>query len=143
MSNLNVIAAVGNIIGALLNGWLTSKYGHRFVLISMLAILTAFIFVVFFANSIQVMFVGTLLCNIPWGVFATTGPAYAAEVAPLALRGYLTAYINLCWCIGQFISAGVLKGLVDIPNQWSYRIPFAIQVCSSYCANFSACQNYD
>ncbi|KAF3931573.1 hypothetical protein ABW19_dt0209003 [Dactylella cylindrospora] len=127
MSGLNVIAAVGNIIGAMLNGYLTAKYGHRIVLIGSLALLTAFIFIVFFAQSIEVMFVGTLFCNIPWGVFATSGPAYAAEVAPLALRGYLTAYVNLCWCIGQFISAGVLKGLVDIPNQWSYRIPFAIQ----------------
>ncbi|EGX50152.1 hypothetical protein AOL_s00076g357 [Orbilia oligospora ATCC 24927] len=127
MSNLNVIAAVGNIIGALLNGYLTAKFGHRIVLIASLALLTGFIFIVFFAQSIEIMFVGTLFCNIPWGVFATSGPAYAAEVAPLALRGYLTAYVNLCWCIGQFISAGVLKGLVDVPNKWSYKVPFAIQ----------------
>ena len=46
---------------------------------------------------------------------------------PLALRGYLTVYINLCWAIGQFIAAGVLKGLVSNPTQWGYRIPFAIQ----------------
>ncbi|KAK6541812.1 hypothetical protein TWF694_007593 [Orbilia ellipsospora] len=127
MSNLNVIAAVGNIIGAMLNGYLTAKYGHRIVLIGSMILLTGFIFIVFFANNIKVIFVGTLFCNIPWGVFATSGPAYAAEVAPLALRGYLTAYVNLCWCIGQFISAGVLKGLVNVPNQWSYRVPFAIQ----------------
>jgi SP family general alpha glucoside:H+ symporter-like MFS transporter len=59
--------------------------------------------------------------------FATTGPAYAAEVAPLALRGYLTAYVNLCWAVGQLISAGVLKGLVNNTTQWGYRIPFAVQ----------------
>jgi MFS transporter, SP family, general alpha glucoside:H+ symporter len=45
----------------------------------------------------------------------------------MAIRAYLTAYVNLCWCIGQFISAGVLKGLVDVDSQWSYRVPFAIQ----------------
>jgi SP family general alpha glucoside:H+ symporter-like MFS transporter len=73
------------------------------------------------------MLAGYFLCNIPWGVFATTGPAYAAEVTPLAIRGYLTAYVNLCWCIGQFISAGVLKGLVNNPTKWSYKVPFAIQ----------------
>ncbi|KAH6657012.1 general substrate transporter [Truncatella angustata] len=124
---LNDISAVGNIIGALLNGYLTPKYGHRKVMMGMLVALTGFIFITFFAPSIEVQLVGQFLCNIPWGVFATTGPAYAAEVAPLALRGYLTAYINLCWCIGQFISAGVLKGLVNLESDWSYRIPFAIQ----------------
>ncbi|KAJ4131776.1 hypothetical protein NW768_005973 [Fusarium equiseti] len=123
----NCLGALANIIGALLNGWATSKWGHRVVLISGLFWLSAFIFVVFFAPNIEVLLVGQFLCNIPWGIFATTGPAYAAEVTPLAIRGYLTAYVNLCWCIGQFISAGVLKGLVTNPTPWGYRIPFAIQ----------------
>ncbi|KAK9802415.1 putative Major facilitator superfamily (MFS) profile domain-containing protein [Seiridium cardinale] len=126
-TGLNDISAVGNIIGALLNGWLTAKFGHRKVMMAMLFFLAGFIFMTFFAPSIEVQLVGQFFCSIPWGAFATTGPAYAAEVAPLALRGYLTAYINLCWCIGQFISAGVLKGLVNNPTDWSYRIPFAVQ----------------
>ncbi|RMJ14201.1 hypothetical protein CDV36_006121 [Fusarium kuroshium] len=123
----NCLGAFANIIGAMMNGWATAKWGHRKVLMASLFWLTAFIFVVFFAPNIEVLLVGQFLCNIPWGVFATTGPAYAAEVTPLAIRGYLTAYVNLCWCIGQFISAGVLKGLVNNPTQWSYRVPFAIQ----------------
>ncbi|RKU43725.1 hypothetical protein DL546_004609 [Coniochaeta pulveracea] len=126
-TGLNDIAAVGNIIGALLNGYLTAKFGHRRVMMGCLAALSAMIFIVFFAPNIEVLLVGTFFCNIPWGFFATTGPAYAAEVAPLALRGYLTAYVNLCWAIGQLISAGVLKGLVDNTTQWGYRIPFAVQ----------------
>jgi MFS transporter, SP family, general alpha glucoside:H+ symporter len=123
----NAIGATANIVGALLNGWATARWGHRKVLIASLFWLTAFIFVTFFAPTIEVMLVGSILCNVPWGVFATTGPAYASEVTPLAIRGYLTAYVNLCWCIGQFISAGVLKGLVNNPTAWSYRVPFAIQ----------------
>lgn len=126
-TGLNDIQAVGNIIGALLNGYLTAKFGHRRVIMGFLALLTACIFVTFFAPNITAMLIGAFLCAIPFGVFATTGPAYAAEVAPLALRGYLTAYVNLCWAMGQFISAGVLKGLVDNPTEWGYRIPFAIQ----------------
>ena len=55
------------------------------------------------------------------------GPAYASEVTPVNLRGYLTTYVNLCWAIGQFIAAGVLDGLVNRPDEWSYRIPFAVQ----------------
>jgi hypothetical protein len=33
--------------------------------------------------------------RIPWGVFATMAPAYASEVCPTALRGYLTVYGKL------------------------------------------------
>jgi SP family general alpha glucoside:H+ symporter-like MFS transporter len=126
-TGLNDIAAVGNIIGALMNGYFTAKYGHRRVMMATLVALSAMIFIVFFAPTIEVLLVGTFFCNIPWGFFATTGPAYAAEVAPLALRGYLTAYVNLCWAMGQLISAGVLKGLVNNTTQWGYRIPFAVQ----------------
>jgi SP family general alpha glucoside:H+ symporter-like MFS transporter len=121
------LGALANIIGALLNGWATAKWGHRKVLIFNLVFLSGFIFIAFFAPSVEIQLLGQFFCNIPWGVFATTGPAYAAEVTPLAIRGYVTAYINLCWCIGQLISAGVLKGLVNNPTDWSYRIPFAIQ----------------
>ena len=33
----------------------------------------------------------------------------------------------MCFIIGQFISGGVLRGLVSRSDQWGYKIPFAIQ----------------
>lgn len=45
----------------------------------------------------------------------------------MALRGYLTVYVNLCWAFGQLISAGVQSGVSSNTTQWAYRIPFAIQ----------------
>jgi SP family general alpha glucoside:H+ symporter-like MFS transporter len=84
--------------------------------------MNAFIFITFFAKNIETLLVGQIFCGLTWGVFATTGPAYASEVCPLALRGYLTVYVNLCWAIGQFIAAGVLNGLIDLKSQWAYRI---------------------
>lgn len=120
-------STVGAIFGALLNGWATAKYGYRPVCIIGLGFLNAFIFIVFFAPSKAVLLVGQITCGITWGIFATTGPAYASEVMPVNLRGYLTMYVNLCWAIGQFIAAGVLRGLVNNPTQWAYRIPFALQ----------------
>lgn len=94
-TRFNTIGAVANIVGALLNGWATARWGHRWTIMGSLAWLTAFIFVVFFAENIETQLAGQVLCGIPWGVFATSGPAYAAEVTPLAIRGYLTAYVNL------------------------------------------------
>lgn len=86
-----------------------------------------FIFITFFAPSIEVLFVGELLCGIPWGAFQTVTAAYAAEVSPVALRPYLTSYINLCWVMGQMIGSGVGRALVSRTDEWAYRIPFALQ----------------
>lgn len=96
-------------------------------MIGALFLMNAFVFVVFFAPSLAVLLVGQILCGLSWGVFAIVGPAYASEVCPTNLRGYLTTYVNLCWAIGQFIAAGVLEGLISRQDQWAYRIPFALQ----------------
>ena len=61
------------------------------------------------------------------GAFQATCVSYASEIAPVALRGYLTTYVNLCWIIGQFIAAGVLKAMSPRTDEWAFRIPFAIQ----------------
>jgi MFS transporter, SP family, general alpha glucoside:H+ symporter len=126
-NGLNNAVGVGTIIGAFANGYFTNKYGYRKVLLASLLVMVALIFITFFARSLPILLVGEFLCGIPWGVFATMAPAYASEVCPMALRGYLTVYVNLCWAFGQLISAGVQSGFADVSTQWAYRVPFAIQ----------------
>ena len=65
--------------------------------------------------------------RIPWATLATCSISYASEVLPPSIRTYLTSYTNMCFIIGQLISAGVLKGFSGHTSQWAYRIPFAIQ----------------
>lgn len=64
-TGLNDIAAVGNIIGALLNGYLTAKFGHRRVMMGCLAALSAMIFIVFFAPNIEVLLVRPQASHLP------------------------------------------------------------------------------
>jgi len=71
-TGLNDAGAVGNIVGALLNGYFTPKYGHRKVMGVNLILMIAFIFIVFFAPSINILLLGEFLCCIPWGVFTTS-----------------------------------------------------------------------
>ncbi|KAH7242802.1 general substrate transporter [Fusarium tricinctum] len=118
---------VGSIFGCLISGYLVTKYGSRKVQIGALVALSLAIFVVFFAPSLKVLVVGEILCGCPWGILATTAPAYASEVLPTSLRTYMTSYTNMCFIIGQLISAGVLKGLSTRTDEWGYKIPFALQ----------------
>jgi MFS transporter, SP family, general alpha glucoside:H+ symporter len=93
-NGLSNAISVGTIIGAFANGYFTHRFGYRLVLIASLMSMCAFIFLTFFAPNLGVMLAGEFLCGIPWGVFATMAPAYASEVCPLALRGYLTVYVS-------------------------------------------------
>jgi SP family general alpha glucoside:H+ symporter-like MFS transporter len=68
-----------------------------------------------------------VLCGIPWGVFQTLTTAYASEVCPIQLRGYLTAYVNLCWGVGILLSSGVVKATLPDTSNWGWRLPFVVQ----------------
>ncbi|THX83077.1 putative sugar transporter [Aureobasidium pullulans] len=118
---------IGEMIGLALTGIFADKYGQRWTVIGALGLVTCFIFITFFSPNIRVLLVGQILCGIPWGVFQTITPSYAAEVVPTELRPYLTCYVNLCWVMGQIIGSGVLRALVDRTDQWGYRIPYALQ----------------
>ena len=126
-SALGLASPLGNIVGIFINGILTERFGHKKVLIGSIVYLTGCIFIVFFATSIDILFVGELLAGLAWGVFSTMGPAYASEVTPTVLRAYLETWVVLCWGIGQLISYGVLDGLIGNTTNWAWRIPFAVQ----------------
>lgn len=45
----------------------------------------------------------------------------------MAMRGYLTTYVNFCWGLGQEIGIGVIMSMLKREDEWAYRIPYALQ----------------
>ncbi|PYI27451.1 general substrate transporter [Aspergillus indologenus CBS 114.80] len=126
-SALGAAGNLGCMVGALINGYLIERWGFKRVFLLAQLLMGAFIFIPFFGTTAGLQVAGQVLCGLPWGIFATLGPAYSSELCPMVLRPYLTAFVNVSFVIGQLISAGVLQGLIDLDSQWSYRIPFALQ----------------
>ncbi|KAL3479682.1 putative MFS maltose permease [Aspergillus californicus] len=120
-------AQVGQILGLMGAGLIADRFGYRRTLIGALLLNIAFIFLMFFAQNVGMLFAAEILCGLPWGAFQTLTVTYAAEVSPVILRPYLTTYANLCWVTGQFVSIGVLRGLLQRTDEWGWRIPYAIQ----------------
>jgi MFS transporter, SP family, general alpha glucoside:H+ symporter len=126
-SGLSNGALVGEMIGLMMVGWLSEKFGYRKTMIGALVLVTGFIFLLFFAQNLTMLLVGEILCGISWGAFQTLTTTYASEVAPVALRAYLTTYVNLCWVFGQFLSSGVLKGVANATGSIGYKLPYGLQ----------------
>lgn len=101
-----------------------------------LVLITLFLFIPFFSTSLGMLLAGgeshflfftsldssvtfpsftEMLCGLPWGVFQTLTTSYAAEIAPQALRPFLTTYVNLCWVMGQFVSVRTKISLLLSP----------------------------
>ncbi|OCF30521.1 hypothetical protein I316_07849 [Kwoniella heveanensis BCC8398] len=124
---LNNAASIGQIIGLTINGFAQPRFGSKKTyLVAMVAMALA-IFLPVFSTSLPMLFGGEILCGIPWGVFQTLATAYAAEICPLALRGYLTAFVNMCWGVGLLLAAGVVRASIEIDSQWGWRVPFMLQ----------------
>jgi MFS transporter, SP family, general alpha glucoside:H+ symporter len=119
-------------VGGIANGWLVNRFGQRNTILGGLVALSCFIFIVFFATGPVMLCVGQILCGLPWGIFATSAPAYASEMLPMVLRVYFTSWANMCFIIGQFLAAGVLRACLVRTDQWGYRIPFALQVSATF-----------
>ncbi|KJK82539.1 hypothetical protein H634G_02145 [Metarhizium anisopliae BRIP 53293] len=126
-SGLSNGTLVGQVLGLFVNGIIADRFGYRKTLIGALVGCIAFIFIVFFAESLTQLLIGQMLIGVPWGVFQTLTTTYASEVCPTHLRAYLTTYVNLCWVMGQFIASGVLRAMVSRDDKWGYKIPFALQ----------------
>ncbi|CZT10456.1 related to alpha-glucoside transport protein [Rhynchosporium graminicola] len=117
----------GSIIGLLLNGYLQSRFGSRKVYMGTMLLMGCTIFILFFAVNIEMILIGNLICGIPWGVFQTLTTAYAAEICPPAMRGYLTAWVSMCWGFGSFLATGVLRGSLALKGDAGWRVPYGIQ----------------
>ncbi|KAI7002333.1 sugar porter family MFS transporter [Hortaea werneckii] len=126
-SGLSNGALVGEIFGLFLTGIVAERLGYKKTMVGALAMLTGFIFLLFFAQNLPMLLMGEILCGLPWGTFQTLTTTYASEVCPVALRPYLTTYVNLCWVIGQFLSSAVLKGVSGQTGPLGYKIPYGLQ----------------
>ncbi|KAH8648299.1 general substrate transporter [Tricladium varicosporioides] len=118
---------LGQVVGALAAGYPMEWYGRKWTFAACVVGTGAFIFNQFFAKSIQVLLVGELIGGLILGTYTTIAPTYASEVVPIALRGHLTAYINLCFVMGQLLANGVIAGTSQLDTHWAYSAPFAIQ----------------
>lgn len=126
-SACNNAATIGSFVGILVCGYVQPIFGYKKVIIAALVMMIAAIFIPFFAETIEVMFAGQLICGIPWGFYNAIAQAYASEVAPLPLRGIFTGFNQMCWCTGQLITAGILYAFRNGTEKWAYKVPFAIQ----------------
>lgn len=61
-------ARAGEVIGLIINSFVSERYGYRKTMIGALIAMTAFIFILFFAPNVQTLVIGEVFCGIPWGM---------------------------------------------------------------------------
>jgi len=107
-------ALVGCLIGALISGGLSDRFGRKKLLI-----LAAFLFTVTgiltaFAPSFAVFIANRLLGGVAIGLASNLSPMYIAEISPAAARGKFVSVNQLTIVIG-ILSAQLVNWLIAEP----------------------------
>jgi SP family general alpha glucoside:H+ symporter-like MFS transporter len=69
-------AYVGEILGLMINGYVSERFGYRYTVMTCLGLIIAFTAIFFTAKDVIAIQVAEILCGIPWGVFQTRRSPY-------------------------------------------------------------------
>jgi hypothetical protein len=79
------------------------------------------------ATTNEIFFAGKFIAGFAIGGFITTSMTYIGEVAPLALRGVLTAASAIAFTLGPFIVSLIVNSTGSQDSRWAYRTVFVCQ----------------
>lgn len=117
------IYTLGGLLGALLAGPVSTKYGRRIALLATTVFFVLGPIAETFAPGIPVLALGRFLSGVGSGAAIVVGPIYVSEIAPPASRGFFGAFTQVMTNVGILLSQ-------SLGYFWSYasfwRLIFAV-----------------
>ncbi|KAJ4178842.1 hypothetical protein NW767_014770 [Fusarium falciforme] len=118
----------GLIFGAFASGLAINRYGRQPVILVAFLLSVAGAFLQYFAKDLAMFFGGKILTGIPMGAFTTAAPPYASEMAPLVIRGSVSAGMNFSIVLGQLLGYAVMRESTSTyTDDRTYKVMFATQ----------------
>jgi MFS family permease len=128
ISIFGAVSQATSVIGALICGYIADQIGRRNT--NALSCLISFggVAAQYWSNgSLGVLVAGKGINGVAIGMWLVLAPTYVSEVAPLRIRGVLSAMVNTILFSGVFLFTGVMYVLAARTDTSSYLVPFACQ----------------
>jgi len=104
-------------IGALTAGQIADWIGRKKTVMAFLVVSWIGVTMEFISTTNELFFGGKFVNGFAVGTLAALGTTYVGEIAPLALRGLLTAVIALAYTVGPLCAALILNDTGTIENR--------------------------
>ncbi|OQD69454.1 hypothetical protein PENPOL_c002G09457 [Penicillium polonicum] len=125
---LTAMIELGAFIGAMNQGWIADKISRKW---SIMVAVVIFLFgsaLQTGAMSFEMLVGARFVGGIGVGMLAMVAPLYISEIAPPEIRGTLLVMQELSIVTAIVIAFYVTYGTRYIPGEWSWRLPFLIQM---------------
>ena len=116
------ITSGGALIGAVLAGMISDKYGRKLAIYIGCAVFFVGTVLQATAFSLAQMVVGRMVVGFGVGEAAMIVPLYIGEMAPARFRGRLIVFDNICVTFGQLIAYALGAAFTNIHQGWRYII---------------------
>ncbi|KAF5510423.1 Major facilitator-type transporter ecdC [Colletotrichum siamense] len=127
-SAFNVISTVGQFFGGFLCSYMADKIGRKNSLLIGIVVCSGGCVGEILSDTRGAFLASKLIFGAGLGFYLTLAPLACSELAPVALRGFATAGVNLGIALGQLLSNAVVKAFGERSDRWAYRGPFATQL---------------
>lgn len=120
-------ALYGTVLGSLLGGWPTDKFGRKktLLLVGVLYVLSAL--GCGFANGVAMFVTARVLGGLGIGISTVAAPLYISEIAPPAYRGRLSGLFQFNIVLGVVVAfvSNYLIAATGSPNGWRWMLGVA------------------
>lgn len=122
-------ALLGCLVGVVISGGLSDKYGRKFMMILAAIIFALSAFGTGAAQTIDQFILFRIISGVGIGIASNISPMYLSEVSPPAVRGKFVAIYQLAIVLG-ILSAQIMNWLIarpvihgeDILNSWNGQV---------------------
>ena len=120
-------ALYGTVLGSLLGGWPTDRFGRKKTLIAIGVLYVLSAFGCAFANGVSTFIVARFLGGLGIGVSTVAAPLYISEIAPPAYRGRLAGMFqfNIVFGIVAAFASNAIIARVGGDDAWRWMLGIA------------------
>ncbi len=126
VESVTAAIVIGEIVGALIGGWVANRIGRKLSMILVAVGYAAFCLLSAAAWSVEALWVARVLLGLTIGISLVAVPVFVAESVPARIRGATLVMYQVSTVIGIIIGFLVAALLADVNNSYNWRLMLGI-----------------
>jgi len=122
---------LGSILAVPIAPWYNQRFGRRWSIMTGSLVMVVGAILQGFSQHIGMYIIARMLLGVGIVFCIISGSAMIGELGYPKERAVLTSLFNASYFVGAILAAGISIRTVDVPGDWSWRVPSLLQIVPS------------